>query len=126
MHKIKRRQHVVRKLPLGKSKVLDVGCGEHKIIRSAVGVDIYPYKDTDKISYAENLLFKDESFDSAVMLEVIEHLKNPEKAIKEIHRVLKKNGQIIISTPNVDIAWKNNLVCLDPYIWKKMEKFAHK
>ncbi|MFH7835672.1 MAG: methyltransferase domain-containing protein, partial [Candidatus Aenigmatarchaeota archaeon] len=36
----------------------------------------------------------------------IEHLKNPEKALNEIHRVLKKGGQIIISTPNVTFSWK--------------------
>ncbi|MEM2416175.1 MAG: methyltransferase domain-containing protein [Nitrososphaerota archaeon] len=47
-----------------------------------------------------------ESFDSVAILEVIEHLKNPEKTLEEIHRVLKKGGQVIVSTPNVTFSWK--------------------
>lgn len=102
---LKRRQCIVKKI-LKKSRVLDVGCGEHKIIHEAIGLDLHHYKNIDIISDAENVPFSNESFDSIAMLEVIEHLKNPEKALKEIHRVLKKGGQIIISTPNVTFSWK--------------------
>ena len=102
---LKRRQYIVKKI-LKKSRVLDIGCGEHKIIHEAIGLDLYSYKNIDIISDAENMPFLNESFDSIVMLEVIEHLKNPEKAIKEIYRILKKKGQVIISTPNVNFSWK--------------------
>lgn len=102
---LKRRQDLVRKL-LKKSKILDIGCGENKIVPNAIGLDVYPYKGVNKIGNAEKLPFKNESFDTVTMLEVIEHLKNPERALKEIHRVLKKGGQVIISTPNVTLSWK--------------------
>ncbi|MEM2263940.1 MAG: class I SAM-dependent methyltransferase [Nitrososphaerota archaeon] len=102
---LKRRQYVVKKI-LKKSRVLDVGCGEHKIIHEAIGLDVYYHKDLDIIGIAENMPLLSESFDSVAILEVIEHLKNPEKTLEEIHRVLKKGGQVIVSTPNVTFSWK--------------------
>jgi ubiquinone/menaquinone biosynthesis C-methylase UbiE len=41
--------------------------------------------------------FKDNSFDATISMEVICYVKNPEKALKELVRVTKKNGFIIIS-----------------------------
>lgn len=44
----------------------------------------------------------DESFDTVVFCEVIEHLTvDPVAALLEIHRVLKPGGTIVVSTPNV-------------------------
>ena len=47
----------------------------------------------------ESLPFKDESFDFVTILEVLEHLRNHEKIISEIYRVLKTNGIVMISSP---------------------------
>jgi len=49
---------------------------------------------------ATNLPFKDNSFDLVTLLHVIEHIKNDEMALKEIHRVLKKERITLIVTPN--------------------------
>ncbi|MEM3407377.1 MAG: methyltransferase domain-containing protein [Nitrososphaerota archaeon] len=54
------------------------------------------------------------------MLEVVEHLKNPEKVLKEIYRILRKGGQAIISTPNVTFFMENHLVVMEPYYWEEM------
>jgi SAM-dependent methyltransferase len=67
------------------------------------------------------LPFADGSFDVVVFCEVIEHLlTDPLFALKEIHRVLRPGGGIIVSTPNV--ARADNVVRLaqglnvyDPY-----------
>ena len=42
-----------------------------------------------------NLPFSDELFDSIIICFVLEHLDNPEKALAELIRVLKKGGKII-------------------------------
>lgn len=42
---------------------------------------------------------KDEKFDYIVAFEVLEHLKNPEKALKNIKEMLEYEGVLIISTP---------------------------
>jgi SAM-dependent methyltransferase len=44
-------------------------------------------------------MLDDNSFDIVFALEVLEHIPAPEKAVMEIHRVLKKNGRFICSAP---------------------------
>jgi 2-polyprenyl-3-methyl-5-hydroxy-6-metoxy-1,4-benzoquinol methylase len=41
-----------------------------------------------------------ESFDLVLCSEVIEHLQDPEAALRNIKLILKKNGLLILSTPN--------------------------
>lgn len=45
--------------------------------------------------------YRNDSFDYVVSLEVIEHLENPHNFMSELKRVVKKDGLVIISTPNV-------------------------
>jgi SAM-dependent methyltransferase len=47
------------------------------------------------------LPFKDETFDAVNLTEVIEHIENQPQLIREIARVLKADGEVAISTPNV-------------------------
>jgi len=69
-------------------KAIKVACsrGIH-----AVKVDI----DIDILPFENNF------FDSVVCLDVIEHIKDPINLIKEMNRVLKPDGIIIITTPNI-------------------------
>ncbi len=50
--------------------------------------------DIEKIPFASN------TFDYAVLGEVVEHLPNPVSSLKEVKRVLKKNGCLVITVPN--------------------------
>ena len=45
--------------------------------------------------------FPDRSFDVIVMNDVIEHLEDPKSVLKEIRRILKNDGVIYISTPDI-------------------------
>jgi len=54
---------------------------------------------------AEKLPFKSSSFDVVIISHLIEHLKNPEKALKEIRRVLKDGGKMFLTTPNYFSLW---------------------
>jgi len=45
---------------------------------------------------AESLPFKDDSFDAILMGEAIHHFRDPDIALKEAVRVLKKNGKLFI------------------------------
>jgi ubiquinone/menaquinone biosynthesis C-methylase UbiE len=49
---------------------------------------------------ANSLPFASKSFDSVVALEIIEHLDNGLLLLKEIRRVLKDEGLLVVSTPN--------------------------
>lgn len=52
------------------------------------------------LSDAQNLHFKNNMFDCIVILEVLEHLQDDQKAVKEINRVLKSGGVVIASVPS--------------------------
>ncbi len=46
-----------------------------------------------------NLPFPSNTFDTIILSEVLEHLDNPPAALKEIFRVLKKDGRFLVSVP---------------------------
>ena len=48
---------------------------------------------------ADDMPVDDESFDMALMVEVLEHLKNPQAVLAEVSRVLKTGGQIVVTMP---------------------------
>ena len=55
--------------------------------------------------------YDDESFDGVVFCEVLEHLTtDPMAALAEIHRVLKLDGWLLVTTPNA--AWYENIARL--------------
>mgnify|MGYP006162022301 CR=1 FL=1 len=64
-----------------------------------VSIDNQPIKNPDKLMDVNKLEFEEEIFDLVFILEVLEHLKEPKKAIDQIYKILKSNGTIIVSTP---------------------------
>jgi methionine biosynthesis protein MetW len=99
-------------------RCLDVGCGtgnsyagelRHRGV-SYVGVDISPEAveaaraaglDAQVIADAAELPFADETFDRVLCIEVLEHLFAPQDAAREVHRVLRPGGRLVVSAPNV-------------------------
>jgi ubiquinone/menaquinone biosynthesis C-methylase UbiE len=65
---------------------------------------------------SEDFPFSDAQFDVVVFSEVMEHLRFPQKALKEITRVLKPSGRLIGSVPNA-FRLRNRLrfLCGKPY-----------
>ncbi len=99
-----------------KDYVLDVGCfsGQLSILlkdkgRNSTGIDVshksvkYCESKSKGIVYTqmfvEELQFQDELFDCVCAIQVIEHLEDHIIAIKEMLRVLKKGGKLIITVP---------------------------
>ncbi len=59
-------------------------------------------KKTDfKVADIQKLPYKNSQFDFIVCSEVLEHVPNPEKAVKEFYRILKTGGIIVATTPNI-------------------------
>ena len=54
------------------------------------------------------LPFKDESFDYVVSFQVIEHIADDKRFIREVHRVLRKGGKFIVTTPNRPMSLTRN------------------
>jgi len=57
---------------------------------------------------AQNLRFTNNSFDIVTAIELLEHLDDDEKAIKEIHRVLKNHGVFIFTVPAHKQLWSSD------------------
>lgn len=97
-----------------KLDLLDIGCGwEAKLlyqlepyIRSGVGVDFKaPKIKTDKLStcsirLSDTLPFENCSFDVVTMLAVLEHMDEPIKILKEVERVLRPEGRLLLTVPS--------------------------
>lgn len=98
------------------SRVLDLGCGRGGVVelfwrdvKLATGLD----PDSPSLSehratgmpiirgVGESLPFAGESFDLIVCLWVLEHLREPEKVLREVHRVLRPGGHFVFLTPNL-------------------------
>lgn len=61
---------------------------------------------------SERLPFRDGSFDNAISYETLEHVPEPGKLILEFSRVLKKGGELVLSTPNTSWDWIHSLVAV--------------
>ena len=111
--------HFVRQFCSPTTRVLDVGFGEGygaKILTNSVaeyvGLDMsedavrhassrYPFPNVRFArSDAEAIPFDEGSFDLVVSFHVLEHVSEPESYLKELARVCRAGGHIVIVTPN--------------------------
>ncbi len=118
-------------IPKPDGTLLDIGCGDGfktKIFweatqtKTAWGVDFNP----DKLEEARKvgvqtveadldidlpLAFPSRFFDLIICSEVIEHVYSPDALLDEMVRLLKDDGYILLTTPNL-ASWKNRLALL--------------
>lgn len=110
----------IRELLPSKPSYLDIGCGDGSLtikVANIIGASEVYGVDVDEGALAkasergitalncnldeEPLPFSNNRFDLVTAFEVIEHLNNPQNALREAFRVLREGGIIIIETPNV-------------------------
>ena len=97
-----------RKLPAG-AHVLDAGAGEcphaplfahtrYVRLDRGIGDKAWDYSKIEVLGDISALPFCDNSFDAVINIQVLEHLKEPGIGIKEMARVLKPGGELILTT----------------------------
>ena len=103
--------------------VLDIGCGAggktiyyaSKGVKEITGIEILEkyrneaenlamnYNLQDKFKFvqgdASNMPFEEETFDTIIMNDAMEHVDQPEMVLRECYRVLKKNGKLYLNFP---------------------------
>lgn len=95
-------------------KILNVGAGRGgaSYILDKAGYDVtsldlhpehfqVPALHCEKVDCNEAISLADGVFDCVIAVEVIEHLENPWKFFREAVRVLRPNGLLIVTSPNV-------------------------
>lgn len=105
------------------ARLLNIGCGTGGTIPmlsqfgaldnveiSQKAIDICKSKGFTNIKKINDikLPFKNNSFDTAVALDVLEHIEEDEGALKEWHRVLKKGGKVLITVPAYQWLWSEH------------------
>jgi SAM-dependent methyltransferase len=98
-----------------KGRMLDVGCGDGSVLKlaqelgwNAEGVDFDPQAVdaarrkglSVRLGGLAEQRYPDESFDLVPMSHVIEHVHDPLATLREVRRVLRAGGTLVITTPN--------------------------
>ncbi len=90
-------------------KKLNLGCGEFKKV-GYINLDSNPFCNPDTIHDLNNFPypFKDNNFELIEASHVFEHLNEPFEVMKELHRILKQNGKLIIKVPHFSRGFLNS------------------
>ena len=94
-----------------KGRIVDIGCGLGYFLSALPnsfekhGVELSEYASKEARKYGEirkTLYYPRHYFDTVVSMHVIEHIEKPENFIKQIRKILRDNGMLIIGTPDFD------------------------
>jgi SAM-dependent methyltransferase len=89
----------LKRLPDG-AIALDAGAGLRKRpAPNVINVEIYDYPSTDVLAIGQSLPFKDNSFAGILSLAVLEHVDDPFQCARELVRVLKPGGRLLLMIP---------------------------
>ena len=105
---------------LNPSRFLEIGCGDGRLYRQLqsygctgeyVGVDVADYvirgnrrrhpEAEWRVADAYGIPFEDGAFDLCFSLYVLEHLVYPESALREMTRILRRGGRLVLVFPDV-------------------------
>ncbi len=85
-------------------RILDLGCGNkpsyHKHIKGKIiCFDKFKNKIIHVVGDVDKLPFKANSFDKVISVNSLYYFKNPFNVVKDLHKILKKNGKLVLVLP---------------------------
>ena len=112
-------------VPAPSWKVLDVGTSTGTNLRLLIsmgfedvtGLDLNPEAirfcaekglGDVKLGDIESLPFENETFDLVLATDIIEHVDDDARAVRELHRVLAPGGKLLITVPTFKALWGHN------------------
>jgi len=109
--------------------ILDVGAGDcfarkffngHKYVAMDIEKNRECKIHLDFIGSIENNPFENNNFDLILCLEVLEHIENYQGAIKEIYRILKDGGRLLLTVPLMAVGYHNDFYRFTPPVLRKI------
>src|SRR5262249_19024683 len=102
-----------------KGRFLEIGCSTGEMLAAAgssfMAMGVEADEKTSRIARANGLDvysgtlsdagFPDRHFDVAAMYHVIEHVPSPHEELRELRRIIKPGGWLVLETPNIATAW---------------------
>ena len=105
-------------------RVLDLGCGNGGFLEELAGVGDHVFPSdisVESLGYCAQrgfpdgvassgyaLPYADASFDLVCMFDAIEHIEDDDRAMREVARVLKPGGHVLVSVPAYQFLYANN------------------
>jgi SAM-dependent methyltransferase len=98
---------VAKELSQKSGRLLEIGAQERSLVRESFSnfiIDSFDIVDTYKPTHVgditkENIAIPDATYDCVVGMEVLEHTLDPFAAIREMRRILKNGGYLLVSAP---------------------------
>ena len=93
-----------------RGRLIDLGCGSMPYLQFIAdrvsaydSLELFP--SDSAVTYLGDIqnmhMINDGTYDSAICLEVLEHVPDPVRAMREIYRILNSNGVLILSLPHL-------------------------
>lgn len=118
-------------------RILDIGAGHGSMVQKLFNAgynihaaDLFPeyfqFKKVDctKVDITEKIPFEDNSFDVIIAIELMEHVHDHNLFFKETNRMLKKNGMLLFTTPNI-LSLKSRMMFLLSGFFYSFNKLDH-
>jgi len=117
-------QSIADRVHYAQGRMLDIGCGVKPYrslfsnVETYVGLDMPSVLDADIYGDGQFLPFRSESFNTVLCNQVLEHVPEPSRLMREVGRVLRPNGVLILTTPQT---WGLHL---EPYDFYRYTRYG--
>jgi uncharacterized protein YbaR (Trm112 family)/SAM-dependent methyltransferase len=79
--------------------IVDIGSGSKRWGKNVINLDIAPFPNVDIVFGGGELPIRDNAVGGVVSIAVLEHVPNPTAFVSEVFRILKGEGQVLVTAP---------------------------
>ena len=67
--------------------------------KDIINIDIFAFNEVDIVADAEGIPIENNSADLIICVALLEHVKDPQAVVAEMHRIVKSNGEVFCFIP---------------------------